>query len=413
MNDRMNNRVGDYRNSRVYDEMRAARTNRPVSERTTVRRKTGSNPRKPVDTKQRVLKIVGRSLLVLLVTVVILAGTLYIMLYRCCNGPSDAARNVFVTTLLETGQMKFLASWVCSDDTINSIVKGNSMQPIEEEVDPGQIGGENSGEIDYDAGRIFDENGVCIEEVYGAGFSGKMLIIKDPSQVRLGTTYNNGWTEYGKPLDKIIQSEGAVAGINGGIYESTGNKGGRPLGVVVQDGKILYNQPYDLNGLWLIGINSDGDINRLMIQDLSGMTAKQVEEYIKKEGIRDAVVFQDEATDKNNHFVPLIINGKARELSGLGSGANPRTVIGQRKDGAILMLVTDGRGAGGHIGATAADLIAVMQKYGAHNAANLDGGSSTCMYYNGEWEMNSVTFYYQNSSWNLPNGFVVMPKTEE
>lgn len=374
------------------------------------RRTHSVQKRKPTNTKQKVLKIVGRCLLVLLVTVVILAGTLYIMLYRCCNGPSDTARNVFVTTLLETGQMKFLASWVCSDAEIQAIVNQNSMKPLENPVDPGQIGVDDPGEIDYDAGKTFDENGIRIENVYGAGFSGKMLIIKNPSQVRLGTTYNNGWGAYGQTLDKIVKKEGAVAGINGGIYHSDANKGGKPMGVVVQDGKILYNQPYDLNGLWLIGMNNDADVNRLIVKDISQMSVAQVKEYVTSEGIRDAVVFQDEATDKNNHFVPLIINGQARELSGLGSGANPRTAIGQRKDGAILMLVTDGRGAGGHIGATAADLIAVMQKYGAHNAANLDGGSSTCMYYNGEWEMNSVTFYYQNSSWNLPNGFVVMPK---
>ncbi len=363
--------------------------------------------------KQKVLKIVGRVLAVLLITVVILAGSLYIMLYRCCNGPSETARNVFVTTLLETGKLKFLVSWVCPSETIQAIVDGQSMPPMEKPIDPDQIGGENTGPVDIDAGRTFDENGICIEKVSGAGFSGKMLIIKDPSQVKLGTSYNNGWGRYGLTLDEMVKKAGAVAGINGGIYVSTGNEGGKPLGVVVQDGKILYNDPYALQGMWIIGMNSDPDINRLMITDITGMTETQVKEYIEQNGIRDAVVFQDEATDRNNHFVPLIINGEPRAISGFGSGANPRTVIGQRQDGAILMLVTDGRGAGGHIGATAADLIAVMQRYGAHNAANLDGGSSTCMYYNDEWEMSSVTFYYQNSSWRLPTGFVVMPKTEE
>ncbi len=75
----------------------------------------------------------------------------------------------------------------------------------------------------------------------------------------------------------------------------------------------------------------------------------------------DAVAFQEESSDSNNHFVPLIINNEARVLKGQGSGANPRTAIGQRADGAILLLVTDGRGASGHLGATASDLISVMQ----------------------------------------------------
>ena len=48
-----------------------------------------------------------------------------------------------------------------------------------------------------------------------------------------------------------------------------------------------------------------------------------------------------------------------------------------------------------------------MQEFGAVNAANLDGGSSSCMYYDGEYLMTSVTFYYSNSSWKLPAGFVV------
>ena len=116
---------------------------------------------------------------------------------------------------------------------------------------------------------------------------------------------------------------------------------------------------------------------------------------------------QTEASDKNNHFVQLVINGEARDMNGMGSGLNPRTAIGQRSDGSVLMLVTDGRGKAGHLGASASDLINIMVEYGAVNAANLDGGSSSCMYYNGEYLMTSVTFYYSNSSWKLPLGFVV------
>ena len=128
---------------------------------------------------------------------------------------------------------------------------------------------------------------------------------------------------------------------------------------------------------------------------------------VKENKIRDAVAFQEESSDANNHFVKLIINGEKRDVKGSGSGANPRTAIGQRKDGTVLLLVTDGRGANGHLGATASDLIEVMEEFGAVNAANLDGGSSSSMYYNGKYEMTSVTLYYSNSSWRLPTGFVV------
>ena len=58
------------------------------------------------------------------------------------------------------------------------------------------------------------------------------------------------------------------------------------------------------------------------------------------------------------------------------AGLNPRTAIGQRSDGAMLLLTIDGRQPSS-MGATYEDLIEVMMNYGAVNAANLDGGSST------------------------------------
>lgn len=359
---------------------------------------------------KNILKIVGRIALVLLTTIVILAGTLFIMLKKCCNGPSEAARDLFITTILETGQLKFLAGMVCTDEQIQEVVNKNSMSEMDTTVDTSLISintneSEDSSTSQYD--EEFDENGIRIEEISGRTFFAKMMIIKDPSQVVMATVYNNGWPEYGKDLDVIISERNAIAGVNAGIYQSAGNKGGQPLGVVVQDGKITYNNPSGLTGLYMIGLNND---NILIIKDLSGMSSSDFERYVQEEGIRDAHCFQEESSDANNHFVSLISNGEAREFKGSGSGANPRTAIGQRADGAILLLVTDGRGASGHLGATASDLISIMQEYGAVNAANLDGGSSSTMVYNNAYEMTSVTFYYQNSSWKLPTAFAVLPK---
>ena len=354
-------------------------------------------------------------LLVMVITLVIVLGTFYIMLQKCCNGPSEAARTLFITTILETGQLKFLANWVCSDEEIQEIVNKNSMEKVDTTVDTSLISihSENADETSSEednpyADEVFDENGVRIEEISGRTFFAKMMIIKDPSQVVMATTSENGhWGEYGKNLDEIITDRGAIGGVNAGIYVSVGNKGGEPLGVVVENGQITYNKPSGLTGLYMIGLNND---NILIIKDLTGMTAADFENYVKTEGIRDAHCFQEESSDANNHFVSLISNGEARVLNGTGSGANPRTAIGQRADGAILLLVTDGRGASGHLGATASDLIGIMQEYGAVNAANLDGGSSSSMVYNGDYEMSSVTFYYKNSSWKLPTAFAVMPK---
>ena len=342
----------------------------------------------------KLLKFVGKFLSFVLVLVLFLVLNLYLMCLIFCYGPSKSARDIFVTTMLETGQMKFVVGLVMDQDSVKEIVESNSMKSMKEEVDNDLIKvEENKNQPDIE-----------LKEISGNTFFAKMLIIKDPSRVKLASIYDGSWKTYGVTLDKLVSDNDAVAGVNGGLYQSSGNKGGSPLGVVVRNGKIEYNQPTGLAGLYLIGLNED---NLLQIIDLQNKNKNEVENIIKENKIRDAVAFQEESSDANNHFVKLIINGERRETKGSGSGANPRTAIGQRKDGTILLLVTDGRGANGHLGATASDLIDVMEEYGAVNAANLDGGSSSSMYYNDKYEMTSVTLYYSNSSWRLPTGFIV------
>ena len=337
------------------------------------------------------VKLIGKIIAFFGVTIGVLVITLFLTIFLICHGPSDSARNLFVTTILETGQLKFLASVFLSDEEISKIVAANSLSVMQEEIDTDLITiNENS-----------EKELIEIQKVSGNNFEGTMMIISDPSKISLATTYP--WGEYGKELDKLVTENNALAGINGGLYYSDANKGGRPLGVTVSNGEIQ-DMSLGATGLHLIGFDEE---NILRIIDISNKNRSAIENLIKTERIRDAVTFQEESSDSNNHFVKLIINGEKRELNGLGSGANPRTAIGQREDGSVLFLVTDGRGKNGHLGATAADLIEIMSEYGAVNAANIDGGSSSTMYYNGEYLMTSVTFYYSNSSWRLPTAFIV------
>lgn len=340
---------------------------------------------------KKFLKIIGKVFAFVGVTVGMVFVCLLLTITLICHGPSNSAKELFATTILETGQLKFLANVFLSKDEIEGIVSKNSLQDMNVEID------ENLIKTNIDKTKELIE----IHEVNGNNFEGKMMVVNDPSKISLATTYP--WGEYGKELGVLTEDAGAIAGVNGGIYYSSGNRGGRPLGVTVSNGEIQ-DISLGLAGLYLIGFDEN---NLLRIISLAGMNKAQVEELIKTEKIRDAVAFQEESSDKNNHFVKLIINGEKRELNGMGSGANPRTAIGQRKDGSVLILVTDGRGKNGHLGATASDIIDIMAEYGAVNAANLDGGSSSSLYYNHEYLMTSVTFYYANSSWRLPTAFVV------
>ncbi len=341
---------------------------------------------------KKFFKTLGKVFSFIGIFVGVLLITLYLTVVLFVHGPSSSAKDLFVTTILETGQLKFLASLVLNKEEINAIVSKNSLKDLDSEVDTDLI---SVGSMDK------SEELVEVHEIVGNNFAGKMMVINDPSKVSIATTYP--WGEYGKELDKLVTENHAIAGINGGLYRSDANKGGRPLGVTVSNGEIQ-DISLGYTGLYLIGFD---EANILRIISLDGKNKNDVENLVKEEHIRDAIAFQEEASDRNNHFVKLIVNGEKRELNGLGSGANPRTAIGQRKDGAVLFLVTDGRGKNGHLGATASDLIEIMESYGAVNAANLDGGSSSTMYYKDEYLMTSVTFYYSNSSWRLPTAFVV------
>jgi len=340
---------------------------------------------------KKALSIIGKVFSFLGVTLGMIFIALVLTITLICHGPSESAKELFATTILETGQLKFLANVFLSKDELQEIVDKNSLQDMDVEVDENLINTEGNKEKEL----------IEIHNVSGDGFEGTMMVVNDPSKISLATTYP--WGEYGKELGVIVDEAGAIAGVNGGIYYSSGNKGGRPYGVTVSNGEIQ-DITLGWSGLYLIGFDEN---NLLRIISLEGMNKSAVEKMVKEEKIRDAISFQEESSDANNHFVKLIINGEKRELSGKGSGQNPRTAIGQRKDGSVLILVTDGRGKNGHLGATASDLIEIMAEYGAVNAANIDGGSSSSLYYNKKYLRTSVTFYYTNSSWRLPTAFVV------
>ena len=340
---------------------------------------------------KKALNVIGKIFSFLGVTLGMIFIALVLTITLICHGPSESAKELFATTILETGQLKFLANVFLSKEELQEIVDKNSLQDMDAEVDENLINTDGNKEKEL----------IEIHNVSGDGFEGTMMVVNDPSKISLATTYP--WGEYGKELGVIVDEAGAIAGVNGGIYYSSGNKGGRPYGVTVSNGEIQ-DITLGWSGLYLIGFDEN---NLLRIISLEGMNKSAVEKMVKEEKIRDAISFQEESSDANNHFVKLIINGEKRELSGKGSGQNPRTAIGQRKDGSVLILVTDGRGKNGHLGATASDLIEIMAEYGAVNAANVDGGSSSSLYYNKKYLRTSVTFYYTNSSWRLPTAFVV------
>ena len=75
-------------------------------------------------------------------------------------------------------------------------------------------------------------------------------------------------------------------------------------------------------------------------------------------------------------------DGELAELSlgeSFSSVTHPRTAVGIREDGTVIMIVVDGRIPEYSNGASIVDLGRLMQYFGAKKAINLDGGGSSTM----------------------------------
>ena len=341
-----------------------------------------------------VLMGVARASIVVACTLVILLCGFYAFLTMVMKGASPHLRDQFVTSVMESSVGGVMAQMVLSDEEIQAILNRNKTQEFDTITDASLVKIADKTKPAAAAAAAADSadqdgDGIEVHEVSGAMYRGVMMVVYDPSRVKVSSleTFNHYGAGY--TLKQHIEKSGAVAGINGGKYEDKAGMGvgGWPEGIVVSNGKVLAGEPGEMVDVY--GFNKN---NVLVV-------GKMTPEYAKSAGIRDAVSFGP----------ALIVNGKAAKYSGSSGGLNPRTAIGQREDGAVLLLVIEGRKTSS-MGATMADLIEIMQEYGAVNAANLDGGMSSAMWYNGEELVSSSSI---RTARKMPTAFVVMPKSAD
>lgn len=329
--------------------------------------------------RSRLIKRIALSIFTALFVIVLgLLGVIYILEF----GPSNTARNLFVNSAMESSAGKFMATMFLSDEKIAQIRKDNSVVASDDITDTSLINiGTN--ETDTADGDDNDEDGIQIIDISNDTYKGKMMIIKDPSRVTVGISGQYGASYSGKTVMDMAMNYDAVAAVNGGGFEDNNGvgNGGTPIGLVISDGELKYGSAG--SSYEVIGFDNN---NNLVV---GKMTASEA----LSRGVRDALSFGP----------ILIVNGQASQVNGSGSGLNPRTAIGQRADGAILLLVIDGRQVNS-LGASYADVIDVMLEYGAVNAANLDGGSSSLMYYKGEYINSCASLYGPR---NMPTSIIV------
>ena len=313
----------------------------------------------------RAARILGRVLAVILTTVLLFAVFLIGVMAIVTRGPSREAERLFVLSARETSALKFLPSWFLSEEEIASIVDPPASAPDpyrELAFEPQKSGGDAPAETPAPVTPAEPTDELEIIDIRKSTFKGKLMIVHDPSRVVVGTLAKYGGA--GLFLTEFVAEYGAVAGTNAGGFDDPdgmGN-GGIPDGLVIRDGQIAYGSP---NVFYSNVISLDAD-HILHVGNMTGQQALNL-------GAVSAVSFAPG---------PVLIQDGVR-LPDLGGGVNPRTCIGQRADGAMLLAVIEGRHPDS-IGATFDDIADLMVEYGAINAANLDGGSSSTMIYEGE-----------------------------
>ena len=310
-------------------------------------------------------------------------------------GPWNGFRDWLITTAMNTYHPQYLATWFYSDETIQECLSRNRIIQVTGYTDESLIqfiDYSNRKNIQYKnkyERQILEKdknnNDYKIIKIDGgAKFSGYMAAIYDPSRVEVISEPNSTPGQCTRQyLTDLSKSSNALVAINGGGFSYVTKDDAIPLGLTISKNRLISDNPY----AGIIGFNTR---HKLILGNFSS------EEAISN-NIRDCISFEPY----------LLMNGqKSQVLGNGGSGTSPRTAIGQRADGIVLFLVLDGNRVLGQ-GATMQDLIDIFERYGAINAANLDGGNSTTMTVKGKVVNDPITKNGNSDIRLIPSAFIL------
>lgn len=287
-------------------------------------------------------------------------------------GPYDNFRDWLISTAMTTTNHQYYCKWFYSEAQIEESMSKNYIIEPDEDTDASLVDTNNTTDSNiiiyesvYEEAILSrDEDAVYkIIELEVNGQDAYLAVIYDPADVAVGVTANLFTS--GQYVTTMAKNYEALIAINGGRFydPNYSGSGGTPSGITISDGEVITGSSSTVSKL--IGFNED---NVLMLIDNCTV------EMALEQGITDAV-----------YSTPfLIVNGTPSYIAGNGGwGYAARTAIGQRADGIVLFLVVD-TNEFRTSGADMSDLAEIMMNYGAINAANLDGGTSSVMVLNYE-----------------------------
>ncbi|MBP5270128.1 MAG: phosphodiester glycosidase family protein [Clostridia bacterium] len=345
-------------------------------------------------------KVLGRIGLSILLTIVIILVLAWSLMFTVAHGPSPAMRDYLVGMAMQASATKFVPYLVLSSEDVDAILaagakedssvysptdmssrvirkivrdeQGNVVEITVLQYGDGTAavsGGEETGVVEYDEWK-YAIDGIQFITLNRPSFKAYMLIVRDPSRVYVGTSsdYKSGLP--GKRFYEMAEQEGCVALMNGGEFSDPGGQGNgaNPAGLTYSRGVRVWSDA----DTWKTFICFDKD-NKLTVRE--GCTAAEADAL----RVRDGLCFRPQKTSSSGRLIYTDDKGNVHVSTFGTSSPAQRSAIGQRADGAVIFLVTDGRSAAS-MGASYNDMTQLMYEYGAVTAGMLDGGSSAMLY---------------------------------
>ena len=356
--------------------------------------------RRSPDSRGRIKRVLLRTVISLVLIIAIILLLVWTLIFTVAHGPSPAMRDYLVGMAMQASATKFVPYLVLSPSEVDAIMAdaaksdaavysptdlgsrfikkivtdkdGNKYEITVLQGENGTAivsGGDETGPVEYDEWE-YAIDGIQFITLDRPSFKAYMLIVRDPSRVYVGTSsdYKSGLP--GKRFFEMAEQEGCVALINGGEFQDIGGQGdgAHPEGLTFSKGQCVWNDGFTWKTF--IGFNSE---NKLIVtEDLTRDAAIA-------SGVRDGVCFRPMTWSSSGKLIYTDASGNVHVSTFGTSSPAQRCAIGQRADGAVLMIVTDGRSAAS-MGASYNDMTQLMYEYGAVSAGILDGGSSAMLF---------------------------------
>ena len=306
-----------------------------------------------------------RFLISFFISIMIISFTGVFLLY----GPFTYFRDTIVTISMSTMNHQWIAKCFFDDNTIADVMERNKTIEPDGNTDPNAIEflknfvPDNAKDLPRnpsDGEHIID--GIGFIRIQSATYNGWVVKVYDPTRIYMSLAQGIG--KQGEKTTAMVKQHNAYIGVNAGGFADIGGvgNGGMPTGYCIYNGSIITKcHIHTIHNI--VGLDNK---NKLVL-------GKYTSDEITKLKLKDAVEFKP--------F--LIVNGIPAVMQGNGGmGIDPRTAIGQTKQGVMIFVLIDGRRPTYSLGASLVDVQNIMLKYGAYNAANLDGGASSTLVVN-------------------------------